>query len=219
MKGEFFIIRKWIEREIKNIFINDNDKVLDVGCGTDPYYHKLIKGRVVCFDMKKSSSGNIVGDADFLPFKKGSFDKIVIINSFYYFKNPFKVVEDLSRALKKGGRLVMVTPFFYPVHDAPDDKYRFTEFGLRALFGDFFRIDKIEPLGGFFTIPAIILHSLIKGLPLMAPKHLKGLIKIVAYLAFYMPYILAQIIGILDVFDKTKRWPTYYIAIATKKVI
>ena len=217
MKGEFFIFRKYFEKYISNIFTNSNDRILDIGCGESPYYHDFIRGQIVCFDIQKSKTTDIIGSADFLPFRKNSFDKIIIVNSLYYFKNPFKVVEQIHDILKENGKLVIITPFFYPIHDVPDDKYRFTEFGLRALLEDNFKVERIDSIGGFFSLPAIVLHSLIKGFPLMAPKILKNFTKMIAYLIFYLPYIFAQFLSFLDVLDNTKRWSTYYAAVGRKK--
>lgn len=215
--GEFVIQRAQLIRRISGIFTDDRNKVLDIGCGNNPYYHNYMKGKVTCFDIKKSKIAHIVGDADYLPFRKNSFDKIIMVNSLYYFKNPFKVIENAAGLLKKGGRLVIITPFFYPIHDAPVDKYRFTEHGLKTMLQDYFKVEKIEPIGGIFTFPAVALHSLIKGLPLIAPRYLKAIIKILAYVVFYIPYLLAQLISILDVLDRTKRFPTYYFAVAARR--
>ena len=219
MIGEFFIIKKRIEKHLKDIFTNSDEKILDLGCGKNPYYHKIIKGKIICFDIEKSHKTHVVGDADFLPFKKNSFDRIIAVNSLYYFKNPFKVMENLAGILKANGRLIVIVPFFYPIHDKPADKYRFTEFGLRALLEDNFKVEKIEPIGGLFTLPAVIFHSLIKGLPLLAPKCLKRAVQAFAYLIFYVPYLLAQLASVLDALDKTGRFPTYYIAVAKKAAI
>lgn len=216
MIGEFFIISKRINKKIAEVFVNSKDIVLDLGCGNKPSYHEHIKGKIICFDKFKNQITHVVGDADELPFKADSFDKIISVNSFYYFKNPFNVIKDLHKILKKNCKLVLVLPFFYPIHDIPVDKYRFTEYGLRALLEEYFKIEKIKPIGGIFNAPAIILHSLVKGIPLLFPKALRSFIQIIMY-ALYPFYILAQLISILDVFDKTERFPTYYFLVASKK--
>lgn len=216
MIGEFFLISGKINKEIAEIFANNKDAVLDLGCGNKPGYHRQIKGKIICFDRSKNKITHVVGDADKLPFRADSFDKIISVNSFYYFKNPFRVAKDLRRILKKGGKIVLVLPFFYPIHDAPADKYRFTEYGLRALLEEDFKIERVKAFGGVFSMPAIILHSLIKGMPLLFPKALGRLVQIIMYL-LYPFYILAQLIGILDIFDKTGRFPTYYLVAASRK--
>ncbi|MBI2653353.1 class I SAM-dependent methyltransferase [Candidatus Woesearchaeota archaeon] len=215
--GEFFILRMQINNYIKGVFTDNGDKILDIGSGKNPDYHRFMKGKITCFDIVKYSKTHVVGDADSLPFKKNSFDKVVIVNALYYFKNPSKVIESVSNILKKNGKLVVITPFFYPIHDAPIDKYRFTEYGLKTMLQDYFKIEKIEPVGGIFTMPSVMFHSLIKGLPLVVPKYLKRIVAILSYIIFYIPYLLAQLMSVLDILDRTKRFPTYYTAIATKK--
>ncbi len=216
MIGEFFIIAGKIKKNVGYVFTNDKDKILDLGCGNRPYYHKSIKGNIICFDKSKTKITDVVGDADKLPFKTNLFDKIISINSFYYFKNPFSVVKDLHRILKKDGKLVLVVPFFYPLHDAPFDKYRFTEHGLRLLLEEEFKIEKIKTIGGIFNVPAIIFHALIKGVPLMFTKPLRNFIQIIMYI-FYPFYIIAQLFSIFDIFDRTGRFATYYFVVASKK--
>jgi len=216
MIGDFFIIKNKIKNLINSEFNNKNDKVLDLGCGSNPYYHKGFKGNIICLDIKKTSKTHIVSDADKLPFKPNSFDKIISINSFYYFNNPFNVIKSINKILKKDGKLVLVVPFFYPIHDAPDDKYRFTEYGLRTILEEDFKIEKIETIGGIFNMPAVILHSLIKGIPLLFPKEIRKFIQILAYVLWPV-YIIAQLFSILDVLDRTSRYPTYYFVVAGKK--
>ena len=184
MIGEFFIINIKIKNEVAHILKNKTDKILDLGCGNNPDYHKSIMGDLICFDIAKNGTTNIVGDADKLPFKSNSFDKIISVNSFYYFKNPFNVTEYIGIILKKGGKLVLVLPFFYPIHDAPLDKYRFTEYGLRTLLEESFKVEKIKTIGGIFNLPAIVLHSLIKGLPLLVPKSIRNFVQLLAYLLY-----------------------------------
>ena len=216
MLGEFFIIKKKIKNLINSEFKNKNNKILDLGCGENPYYHQDISGKIICLDIKKTSKAHLVSDADKLPFKPNSFDEVVSINSFYYFKNPFEVVKNINKILKKNGKLIMIVPFFYPIHDAPEDRYRFTEFGLRTLLEENFKIERIETIGGVFNHPVVILHSLIKGIPLLFPKKMRSVVQIATYILWPF-YILAQIFSILDVFDKTGRFATYYFVVAGKK--
>lgn len=216
MLGEFFIIKSKIRNLIKSEFNNKNDKILDLGCGDRPYYHKDIKGGIVCLDINKTSKTHLISDADKLPFKPNSFDKVISVNSFYYFKNPFNVVESVHKILKKDGKMILVLPFFYPIHDVPDDKYRFTEYGFRTLLEGKFKIEKLETIGGIFNLPAVLLHSLIKGIPLLFPKGIRGFIRILTYILWPL-YIAAQLVSVFDFLDRTKRYPTYYFVVAGRK--
>ena len=216
MIGEFFMIKSRILKLVKSNFKNKNDSVLDLGCGNEPYYHKDITGKLVCFDIKKTGTGNVVGNANLLPFKNNTFDSVVSINSFYYFDDPFASSKEVCRVLKKNGRFFLITPFIYPIHDVPDDKYRFTEFGLREIFKNDFTIKEIKTIGGIFNLKAIFFHSMIKGLKFIFPKPLRFL-SILLIIVLYPLYLLAQLLSLLDVLDRTRRWPTYYFVLAVKK--
>lgn len=216
MLGEFFIIKNKIRGFLGACFSSKSDKILDLGCGEKPYYHDSIEGNIICLDIIKTSKAHLVSDADRLPFKPNSFDKVISVNSFYYFRNPFNVSESVHKILKKNGKFVLVLPFFYPIHDAPTDKYRFTEYGLRALLEGKFKVEQLEAIGGIFALPSVLLHSLIKGIPLLFPKKIRKFIQILAYLLWPF-YIIAQLFGILDLIDRTGRYPTYYFVVAGKK--
>lgn len=215
MLGEFFIIKRKISSLLKDKFSPD-ELVLDIGCGEKPYYHKSLNAKIVCADIQQSKKTHLICDAAKIPLKKSSFDGIVCINSLYYYDDPSKSIKEFSNILKKGGKLVIVTPFIYPIHDVPDDKYRFTEYGIRELLKDDFTVKEIKTVGGIFNIKAVVLHSLIKGMPLLAPKGLTAVIRFLAFILLYPLYILVQLLEPLDFLDKSRRWPTYYFTVAIK---
>lgn len=216
MIGEFFIIKSRILKLVERNFTKKNEIILDLGCGDRPSYHKKINGKLFCFDIRKTRMRNIVGDANLLPFKNKIFDAVISINSFYYFSDPFTSAKEVSRILKKGGKFILVLPFIYPVHDAPIDKYRFTEFGIKTLLKDNFTIKEIKSIGGIFNLPAVVFHSLIKGIHFMTPKSPR-LILSSLIVVLYPFYVIAQIFSLLDFLDKTRRWSTHYFVLALKK--
>ncbi|MBI2559345.1 class I SAM-dependent methyltransferase [Candidatus Woesearchaeota archaeon] len=215
MLGEFFIIKRRISSLLKDKFSPD-ELILDIGCGERPYYHKNIGAKIICADIKQSKKTHFICDASSLPVKKSSFDGIVCVNSLYYYNDPLKSIKEFSNILKKSGKLIIVTPFIYPVHDIPDDKYRFTEFGIRELLKNEFTVKEIKTIGGIFNLKAVFLHSLIKGIPLLAPMGLKTIAKFFAVVLLYPFYILVQLLEPLDFLDKSRRWPTYYFTVAVK---
>ena len=78
-------------------------------------------------------------------------------------------------------------------------------------------VKKIEKIGGIFNIIAVFFHSLIKGIPLIAPKSIGKTVSFLTIIVFYPFYIVAQLMSLLDFLDRSDRWPTYYFTIATKK--
>ena len=216
MIGEFFLIKREVLVLFKGIFTT-SDKVLDVGCGENPYYHKSISSKIICLDLANTKKAHIIGDAMNLPIKKEKFEGIISVNSLYYCDDPSIAIEEFSRVLKKNGKLVLMMPFIYPIHDAPDDKYRFTKYGIMELLKDDFEINQIKAVGGIFNLPAVILHSLMKGIPLMAPKSTRGIVKLFCIILFYPFYLVAQLFSLLDFLDKSGRWATYFFVVAVKK--
>lgn len=217
MIWEFFILSSRINKKISQEFNNEKDLVLDLGCGSNPKYHKEIKGKIVCLDLYKTGKTHLVADANNLPFKPNSFEKIISVNSFYYFKNPFDVAKTLSKILKKSGTLFLVVPFFYPIHDVPYDKYRFSEHGIRTVFEEYFEIKNIKAIGGIFSLPSVILHSAIKGIPLVFDGVFRNVARMPVYLIFYVPYILSQFLEVFNIIDRSKRVPVYYAVVMRRK--
>ena len=113
MLGEFFIIKAKVRNSIKSIF-KSSDLVLDVGCGEKPYYHKSIKAKIVCTDLRQTKKTHFVGDAMRLPVKKEKFDGMVNINSLYYYNEPSMAIEAFANAIKKKRQACAYGAFHVP---------------------------------------------------------------------------------------------------------
>lgn len=76
-------------------------KILDVGCGD-----AKVKG-AIGIDCVKLPGVDIVHDLNKYPwpFKKETFDDIYMLNIIEHLPNTVKVIEEVYRILKKGGRL------------------------------------------------------------------------------------------------------------------
>ena len=101
-------------------------KVLDVGCGTGlleeaifPNLGSLFSviGLDISLAMLRQARGKlngspgvrwINGQAENLPFEAASFDAVVCTNSFHYYRQPLKVLEEFHRVVRSDGWLVLV---------------------------------------------------------------------------------------------------------------
>lgn len=72
------------------------------------------------------------------------YDVIVCLNVLEHVYNYQTAVDNLRRALKKDGQLLVAVPFTFPLHDEPGDYWRFTEHALRKIFANF-RTVEITP--------------------------------------------------------------------------
>ncbi len=108
--------RKIIDTILDNGGIQKNKDVLDVGCGTGvlfPYYLDRnvksltaidISSKMVEIAKKKYPNANVIcGDAENISFEN-QFDTVMIHNAFPHFPNPNVLLENLSNALKVGGK-------------------------------------------------------------------------------------------------------------------
>jgi len=83
------------------------------------------------------ADADVQADAHALPFADASFDNVVAIETLEHLRDPSRAIAEFTRVLRPGGRVLVTTRFCYPIHDAPHDYFRFTRFGLEALFADY----------------------------------------------------------------------------------
>ena len=108
--------------------IQEDDRVLDIGCGGGATLHrmaeKVTSGHVTGVDYsdvseetsrrnneKNISSGKmdvLEGSVENLPFADDSFDKIITVESFYFWPDPQENLKEVRRVLKKGGTFLLV---------------------------------------------------------------------------------------------------------------
>ena len=99
-------------------------KILNIGsCGGE--YSHIFQGAFLM--------GNVYN----LPFKSGMFDVVLMIEVLEHLSDPKRAVNEVKRVLKEEGMFIATTRFFFPIHGAPDDFYRYTKSGLKHLLKDF----------------------------------------------------------------------------------
>ena len=109
--------------ETKNrLCLNQDDELLDVGCGTGSFLeniaisNKTIKlfGTDLSEGMLRRAhsklgegAGLYLASADSLPFDSNYFNVVVSVSSLHYWRNPRACFDELFRVLKPGGQLVI----------------------------------------------------------------------------------------------------------------
>ncbi len=119
----------WRRFAVKRCMIGKGSEVLDVACGTGKISFMLSKevgrkGKVTCVDVskemvsvakrglkKENGRKNIrffVNSATKLPFNDNGFDAAIIGFGIRNINNPSKAISEMSRVVKKGGRVVIL---------------------------------------------------------------------------------------------------------------
>lgn len=128
-------------------------RVLDVGGGEVHRYKNLFScDTYTCMDVYEGVGVDVVGSADAIPFENESFDSIVCTQVFEHLAFPEKSAQEISRVLKKGGYVLITVPQWNELHEEPNDYWRYTRFGISALFErNGFETIHYEQRGGFYT--------------------------------------------------------------------
>ncbi len=133
-----FTKREYLEYMISCVDPKVSDTVLEVASGTcicGRSFAPLVK-KVICLDMTEamlnvgrceadkrgiSNMEFVRGDAESLPFANESFDIVLSRLAFHHFSDPKKCFDEMTRVLKKGGKLAVIDM------EAADEALRDTE--------------------------------------------------------------------------------------------
>ncbi len=150
-------------------------KLADLGCGNVPFYmaYKDLISENICADWPNSAHKNQYLDLECdlnepLPFFNNEFDTIIISEVLEHISNPELIWAEMARIIKPGGRIILSVPFFYKIHEAPFDFYRYTEFALKN-FAEKNKLTVLElkSFGGLPEVFTDILAKIVMKLPLI----------------------------------------------------
>jgi SAM-dependent methyltransferase len=165
----------------------DGATILDLGSGN----RKIAKAHktVISFDRVDFSRVDIVGDAGELPFKNETFDAITLQSVLEHVEDPWRVVKESFRVLKKGGFVWVEVPFIYPVHDE-NDYWRWTGKGLDLMCSKLFAKEEAGILMGPGTAMSLINRMSLATLFSFSNRTLYHLLLVpFAWMTFWMKYL------------------------------
>ncbi len=136
----FYLMRKGLYLNIKELAPELKGTVLDFGCGSKPYEYLFTncteyKGVDIDQSGHKHTNEKIdyFYDGHKLPFENESFDNVFTSEVIEHISNIDEIFDEINRVLKKGGLFFVTTPFLWNENETPYDYARYTSFGLKAL--------------------------------------------------------------------------------------
>lgn len=166
--------------------IRTNERVLTIGAGGEvnellDEYCRRNRFQVVSFDIDEEKNPDILGDLCTYPFDGEPFDTVVMCEVLEHLHSPHLGIDNVYKALKPGGRLILTTPFIFPIHDRPYDYFRFTKYGLEHLLSAFKDVTITEKNSALESIDVLWMRlNKIKG------KRTFMLKRIIIYTVFYL---------------------------------
>jgi ubiquinone/menaquinone biosynthesis C-methylase UbiE len=158
---------EWLEKTLKEI--PAGSRILDAGAGERQYkrfcsHLKYVSQDFAQYDGKGDSVGmqtgawnndglDIVSDITNIPEPDASFDAIMCIEVLEHVPDPARVFLEFARLLKKGGTLIITSPFNSLTHFAP---YHFSTGFSRYFYETHlkqnnFSVSEITPNGNYFS--------------------------------------------------------------------
>lgn len=129
--------------------------VLDIGCAdSKPKQYLPSKAEYIGLDYYDTATEwyktnpNLFADAARLPIKSATIDTCLLLDVLEHLPSPRSAIAEANRVLKSNGKFYLQVPFLYPIHDAPLDFHRWSEFGLsQILERENFKVISLTAIG------------------------------------------------------------------------
>jgi SAM-dependent methyltransferase len=152
-------------------------KVVDVGCGAQPYRELLPEGMTyVGLDIQTAEDAFGYATPDTVLFDGGHWpegtrnaDVVLCTEVMEHVREPRELLKEAFAALKPGGQLLLTVPFAARWHFVPHDYWRFTPSSLKLLLEEAgFQNIVVRARGDELTVACYKLQALL--LPFLMPQ-------------------------------------------------
>jgi len=133
------LVHRLIWKHLSKTISYAGGKFVDLGCGDRPYesMYKPHVDKYIGLDYLapylERRRCDVIGDVMFLPYKSESVDTVLSNQVIEHVREPWTMVEEISRILKPNGTIILTAPHIWGLHDEPHDYYRYTCYGLKYL--------------------------------------------------------------------------------------
>jgi len=157
--NRFYIIRKWLFKNIKKLSQYITWDILDFGCWYKPYkeiFKKITSYTWVDFTGTKwlYNSADVYYNWEKLSFDNNHFDSLICTEVLEHVFNIDAVLDELHRVLKHWWYWIITMPFAWDEHEQPYDFGRYTSFWVQAILHKH-EFDIVEHIKSWTYIQAI----------------------------------------------------------------
>ena len=93
----------------------------------------------------------------------GGYDLVVNLGSLHYTRDPVRSLEQMVRALRPGGDMVVMVPWMFPPHDRRADRWRIAPLQLWEMLDRHFETVDLFLVGNAFQLPVHVTKRLLAG--------------------------------------------------------
>ena len=116
------------------------------------YIRDCFPGReFVASDANAGPGVDKVLDLHQLALGDGTVGTAILLDTIEHVERPWEALQEIYRVLQPGGVVIMTSVMFFPIHLYPDDYWRFTASGFRALLKPFDAV--VLASAGLKTLP------------------------------------------------------------------
>ncbi len=128
------------KKQFNDLLANYDPTSIIINLGSGP---SIIgrRGDIINIDIFAFNEVDMIADASDLPLKDNTADLIFNTAMLEHVAVPEKIINEIHRILKPGGKFFCYLPFMVPFHAAPHDFHRWTIEGTRHCFEMFEQID------------------------------------------------------------------------------
>ena len=137
LRGDYFVVhhlQTFLQRALRE-WVRPGALLADIGCGEQPLRALITElgGHYTGIDVQQNQQGNVevVADITDIPLPGESFDLILCTEVLEHVPDTYEAFAELVRLCKKGGAVIVTTPFSYPLHEEPYDFVRLTPHQIR----------------------------------------------------------------------------------------
>jgi len=194
----FFIIRYGLYKAIKKEATNLTGKILDFGCGDKPYKSLFVNAdEYLGLDIENEGHSHekeeidVYYDGKTIPFENEHFDSVFSSEVFEHVFDIDSILDEISRVLKKGGKMLVSLPFAWNEHEEPNDFGRYTSFGIKHLLKKHgFEVIRLTKTGHFAAVVAQLVPLYIYELISTKNKYFNLLLNFL----FMSPFVIVGLI-------------------------